>query len=164
MRACSVLLFLLVLASGCASQAQLPPGLAAEATPKEWTGAPTAAFRVINARGKPLGFFVLELTQERAEPCLGGDWFKAKPKVSDLAIFDLDSWWQDEALWPAYQIQGRILDVELNGGQLCDNYLTVLAQIDATGGHGHLDSSGLFRGKRYGSVVISLARPESTLK
>jgi hypothetical protein len=158
MRVCAVPLFLLVLASGCASEAQLPPGLTTEATPEVWASGLTAAFRVADARGRPLGFFVLELTRERAQPCIAGEWFRAKPKVAELAVFDLDSWWQDETLLPAYRIQGRLLTVELNGGRLCDNYFTVLAQVDATGGQGYLDSTGIFGGTRYGSVVISLAR------
>src|SRR5262249_19700351 len=123
---------LLVLIAGCASEADLPSGLTTQATPAEWVTASIVDFRVTDARGKSLGSFVLEFTREPAQPCIDGEWFRARPKASDLA--DLNAWWKDEALWPAYTIQGRLLNVELNGGRLCDSYFSVRAQIDPAGG------------------------------
>jgi hypothetical protein len=119
--------------------------------------ATTLNFRVSDQHGKPLGSFTLELTSDPARTCLGGEWRKAIPRAADLAVPELSRWWKDEAEWPAYQITGRLLDVELNGGEVCDDYITVLAELRDADARGFLESSGLGGSTRLGIVTVSIA-------
>ena len=150
----SVALIPFVFLAGCASQLTLPDNLTSEPTPAEWQVPAKALFRVVDSRGSPLGTFTLELTTAPADTCIAGTWLRAKPIASDLKVFDLNQWWRDESLAPSYQIAGRFLNVQLNGGHLCDDYFQVRAELTQQGGNGILESGGMFGGERYGSVSL----------
>ena len=157
MQARLTLMGLSVLLVGCAADRAMPSDLTAQTTPAQWTSAAALEVTVSDASGKALGSFKIALTREPAKTCLGGTWLKATPIASDLATPDLAAWWRDESLWPAYQIAGRRLDIELNGGGLCDAYVSVLAELHETEGRGHLESSGLGGATRHGSVLVTIA-------
>jgi hypothetical protein len=165
MRALATLLSSVVLVSGCAAQQRLSPNLIAEATPERWSSATGLDFTVSDEKGNQLGSFRIALTKEPARTCLGGTWLKATPISSDLAAPDLSAWWKDQTLWPAYEISGRRLDVELNGGGICDDYIAVLAELGESEGEGFLEASGLGGSTRLGSVtvrVLETAAPPNT--
>jgi hypothetical protein len=147
MRVTPIAVALLILVSGCAD-------LAYEPTPVEWKIPTKALFRVSDTHGVPVGTFTLELTAEPAETCIAGSWLRAKPIASDLKILDLASWWSHESLAPSYQISGRLLSVQLNGGNICDDYVEVTAKLAPQGAKGVLQSGGMFGGDRYGHVVV----------
>ena len=154
MRTCQFALVSLISIAGCTSQVRLPVDLTSEPTPAEWNVPTKALFRVSNSHGAPLGMFILELTTVRAETCIAGTWLRAKPIASDLKVLDLAQWWSNESLTPSYQIAGRLLDVQLNGGRICDNYVQVRAELTPEGGKGVLESGGIFGGGRYGRVSV----------
>jgi hypothetical protein len=143
-----------VLIWGCAAEVRLPSDLASKPTPAEWKIPMKALFRVSDSRGMPLGTFTLELTAIPTDTCIAGTWLRAKPIASDLKIVDLSRWWSDESLTPSYQIVGQRLDVQLNGGRICDSYTEVRAELTPEGAKGVLESGGIFRGDRYGDVVV----------
>jgi hypothetical protein len=151
------LLGLSALLVGCAADRTLPTDLTAQATPAQWTSAAALEVTVSDESGKALGSFKIALTREPASTCLGGAWLKATPIASDLVTPDLSAWWKDESLWPSYEIVGRRLDIELNGGGLCDAYVSVLAELHEVEGRGHLESSGLGGATRHGSVLVRIA-------
>jgi hypothetical protein len=159
MRRLATLLSSAILASGCAAEQGLSPSLISEATPKWWSSATALDFKVSDKKGKVLGSFRIALTKEPARTCLGGTWLKATPISSDLADPDLSAWWRDESLWPAYEVSGRRLDVELNGGGLCDDYISVLAELRESGGEGFLEASGLGGSTWLGSVAVVVVEP-----
>jgi len=115
----------------------------------------TLLFEAFDRKGKSLGTFMLKLTSEPARTCIDGNWFKATPISSDLKVWDLAQWWSDSTLAPTYQIAGRLLTVELNGGRLCDDYPEVRAELSDGGAHGVFESGGIVHGAPYGEVVIS---------
>ena len=156
LRRLATLLTSAVLASGCAAEVRLSPNLESEATPDWWSKATALDFKVSDKKGKLLGSFSIALTKELAYTCLGGTWYKAIPVSSDLADPNLSAWWKDESLWPAYQVSGARLDVELNGAGMCDDYFSVLAELRESGGGGFLESSGLGGSTRLGVIAVSV--------
>ncbi len=155
------LLGLSALLVGCATDQPLHTDLTFEATPSQWASATAVEVSVSDQRGNALGSFKIALTKEPARTCLEGTWFKATPIESSIAAPDLSAWWRDETLWPAYEITGRRLDIELNGGGRCDAYVSVLAELHETQGKGHLESSGLGGATRHGVVIVKIARVDA---
>jgi hypothetical protein len=96
------------------------------------------------------------LTNQPAKTCIAGSWYAAEPISAALSVLDLNSWWRDSGLKPSYQIVGRILEVQLNGGNVCDNYVEVIAELTDAGGIGVMQEDGIFGGGKYGDVVIEL--------
>jgi hypothetical protein len=94
------------------------------------------------------------MTDVPAHTCIAGEWFEAKPIASDLTVVDLRSWWKNKDMAPAYQVSGQLMTVELNGGQLCDAYTEVQAELLETGARGFLEAGGIFGGTRYGRVIV----------
>ena len=147
-----------VLICGCAAEVRLPPDLASKPTPAEWKIPTKALFRVSDSHGMLLGTFTLELTAIPADTCIAGKWLRADPIATDLKVVDLSRWWSDESLTPSYQIVGQLLDVQLNGGRICDDYTQVRAALTPEGAKGVLEAGGIFRGDRYGNVIVERLR------
>jgi hypothetical protein len=141
-------------AVGCGSQTTLRANLPARQTPLQWTNPATVRFDVFDSKKASMGTFTLRLTTEPAKTCIAGDWFRAEPIDSNLRVLNLTQWWSDKSMTPSYQITGRLLTVELNGGGLCDAYTEVRAEISEDGGRGFLATGGIFGGSTYGNVVI----------
>jgi hypothetical protein len=155
MRDITAVLVSLVLMAGCASETELSENLTSQPAPDQWTTPSTLRFRAFDSDRKPLGTFTLELTNEPARTCVsGGGWRRAKPIDSNLSVMPLDVWWRDQNLSPSYQISGRHLSVLLNGGNICDAYPEVSAELTATGARGYLGEGGIYGGRKYGEVVV----------
>ena len=95
-----------------------------------------------NDSGENVRTLRLELTDERADTCISGDWNKVKV-VSDPANYTRS---------PAYAISQNRLEILLNTG-LCDAYDSYIFDKDAGLGRGEHVAYGMLGGKTLGRVV-----------
>lgn len=140
------------------SRAQLPGGAASQPTPRQWTVPATVRFDVYDSKHVSLGAFTLRLTNQPATACIVCNWFKAEPVSSNLKVLDLTRWWADKALVPSYEIRGRIFNVILDGGNICDDYPAVQAELSDSDARGTLGYSGIFKQPPLGNVTITIVR------
>lgn len=142
--------FLGLVLCSCASNTSNLAQLASEPTPATWKMLGTWKFEASGRRSNSIGALTLELTDEPAKTCSSGDWHRANFKGGALADFAIPAWYTDHQLYPAYEIIGRRIIVQLNA-PICDNYIELHGELLEASAQGTLLSQHMVGGDTLGT-------------
>ena len=118
-----------------------------------WASAdhPVWSISVVGLKGKASGTFTLELTDEKADTCMSGDWKKAR--VVQSSFQPLTKRLEAKDYFPTYEADGEVLTIQLNSPGLCDAYELLSGKFSGREGRGDYSSEGLFGGTALGTFT-----------
>lgn len=102
---------------------------------------PVWSISVVGLKGEPLGTITLELTDEKADTCMSGEWKKARLIQSSFP--SLVTEFETKDYFPTYEAKGHVLTIQLNPPGLCDAYLFLSGHFTERDGKGDYRTFGL---------------------
>jgi hypothetical protein len=112
---------------------------------------PVWSISVLGVKGESLGALTLELTDESADTCISGDWKKARLLQSSFP--SLAKLFETKGYFPAYELNGKDITIQLNSPGMCDAYRLLTGKISAREGSGDYTSTGMFGGEKLGTFT-----------